>query len=78
MKTLSEIQKLEEDSVIIKHTMQEAILLKMLLGKFNPDSAGPFGDMWRELDDAGIEDYSNVIILDQSQPILYLVVQKEE
>ena len=60
------------EKVALEVSLQTATILYQLIGRFNPEAAGPLLELHEELEDLGIENYDNLFIVTQNEPTLFL------
>lgn len=75
---MANAELIDEETVQLTVSMEQASLLKMVLGRFNPQASNLLKEVYEELDDLGVDSYSNVTILTQGEPTLFIVIQDTE
>ncbi|AWN04459.1 hypothetical protein PBI_GRAYSON_116 [Rhodococcus phage Grayson] len=75
---MSDVQVVEEQ-IVITFTLEEAQVLKTVIGQFNPEYAGPLSNLWHEMTDAGIDGIKNLFLVARStSPELQLFLEEPE
>lgn len=75
---MSDVQVVEEQ-IVITFTLEEAQVLKTVIGQFNPEYAGPLSNLWHEMTDAGIDSIENLFLVARStSPELQLFLEEPE
>jgi hypothetical protein len=64
------VDESQEKSISISLTLTEAEVLKTILGRFAAGT-GPVESIYAELDDAGVETYSNLLITSISRESVF-------
>lgn len=75
---MSEVQVVKEQ-IVVTLTLEEAQVLKTVIGQFNPEYAGPLSQLWHEMSDAGIDGIDNLFLVARStSPELQLFLEEPE
>ena len=68
-----------EEKIVITLSLEEANVLKTVVGQFNPEYAGPLSQLWHELIDAGVDGIANLFLVSRStSPELQLFLEEPE
>lgn len=75
---MSDVQVVEEQ-IVVTLTLEEAQVLKTVIGQFNPEYAGPLSNLWHEMTDAGIDSIDNLFLVARStSPELQLFLEEPD
>ena len=68
-----------EEQIVITLSLEEAQVLKTVIGQFNPEYAGPLSNLWHEMTNAGVESIDNLFLVSRStSPELQLFLEEPE
>jgi len=74
---LTKAKVINDESISLEISNQQASLIKLVLSRFASNFAGPLKEIYDELDDIGIEFIQGVRLVSQSEPNLYLGTQED-